>query len=84
MAKRLGRRLSLPIETDGARILAVRGREVFTAYVPRPRSPVFMTLLEKTFGKEVTTRTWETVRKCAARLPESSPEVGHHLAREEL
>ncbi len=57
--------LSLPIELDGASILAVRGREVFTAYVPSERGPVFMTLIEKTFGKQVTTRTWDTVRKCA-------------------
>ena len=47
------------------RILASTGREVFTAYVPSPRGPVFMTLIEKTFGSEVTTRTWDTVRKCA-------------------
>lgn len=56
----------LPVELDGARILAVRGREAFTAYEPSPRGPVFMTLIEKTFGKDVTTRTWDTVRKCAA------------------
>ena len=55
----------LPVEQDGARILASTGREVFTAYVPSPRGPVFMTLIEKTFGSEVTTRTWDTVRKCA-------------------
>jgi uncharacterized protein (DUF1697 family) len=58
--------LSLPIELDGARILAVTGAEVFSVYAPTPRGPVFMTLLEKTFGKEVTTRTWDTVRKCAS------------------
>jgi uncharacterized protein (DUF1697 family) len=58
--------LSLPIELDGARILATSGREVFTAYVPGPRGPVFMTLIEKTFGRNVTTRTWDTVKKCAA------------------
>jgi len=57
-------KLSLPLELDGARILAMRGREIFTAYVPSPRGPVFMTLIEKTFGKNVTTRTWDTVRKC--------------------
>jgi uncharacterized protein (DUF1697 family) len=57
-------KLKLPIELDGARILAAHEREVFTAYVPHPRGPVFMTLLEKTLGKENTTRTWETVRKC--------------------
>lgn len=33
--------------------------------VPGPRGPVFMTLIEKSFGKEVTTRTWDTVAKVA-------------------
>jgi uncharacterized protein (DUF1697 family) len=56
----------LPIELDGARILASHGREIFTAYVPSQRGPVFMTLIEKTFGKNVTTRTWETIKKCVA------------------
>jgi uncharacterized protein (DUF1697 family) len=55
----------LPIELDGARILAVKGAEVFSAYVPGPRGPVFMSLIEKTFGKDVTTRTWDTVAKVA-------------------
>ena len=57
---------SLPLETEGVRILAMNGREVFTAYAPNPRGPVFMTLIEKTFGVNVTTRTWDTVKKCAA------------------
>jgi len=59
------RKLAQPVELHGTRILAVRGCEIFTAYVPSPRGAVFMTLIEKTFGKEVTTRTWETVKKCA-------------------
>jgi len=58
-------KLALPLEKDGARILAMSGREVFTAYVPA-RGPVFMQLIEKTFGKHVTTRTWDTLQKCAA------------------
>jgi uncharacterized protein (DUF1697 family) len=58
--------LELPIELEGARILAVKGREVFTAYVPSPRGAVFMTLIERTFGQAVTTRTWDTVKKVAA------------------
>ncbi|HEY9450324.1 MAG TPA: DUF1697 domain-containing protein [Gemmatimonadaceae bacterium] len=58
--------LSLPIEVDGARILAMDGREIFTAYVPSPRGPVFMTLIEKKFGANATTRTWDTVRKCSS------------------
>jgi uncharacterized protein (DUF1697 family) len=56
-------KLSLPISFDGARILALEGREVFSAYVPSPRGPAFMALIEKTFGRDVTTRTWDTVRK---------------------
>jgi len=52
-------------DQDGARILAVRGREVFSTYVPTPRGPVFMTLIEKTFGQQLTTRTWDTVKKVA-------------------
>lgn len=48
---------------DGATILEVRGREVLSVYLPTPKGPVFMTLIEKTFGKDVTTRTWDTVKK---------------------
>ena len=58
-------KLPLPIGLDGARILAVKGTEVFTVYVPSRRGPVFMSLIEKTFGRDVTTRTWDTIRKCA-------------------
>ncbi|HTM68134.1 MAG TPA: DUF1697 domain-containing protein [Candidatus Binatia bacterium] len=56
-------KLKLPIELDGASILAMKDGEVFSAYVPSPKGPVFMTLIEKTYGKEVTTRTFETVKK---------------------
>jgi len=58
-------RLTLPMERDGARILKVLGTEVLAAYLPSDKGPVFMTLLERTFGKEITTRTLETVTKCA-------------------
>ena len=58
--------LLLPIEFDGAQILVADGGEVFSAYVPSPRGPVFMALIEKTFGRNVTTRTWETVKRCAS------------------
>jgi uncharacterized protein (DUF1697 family) len=57
---------ALPVEREGARILKVSGREVFTAYLPSPKGPVFMSLIERTFGTEVTTRTWESVEKCAS------------------
>jgi uncharacterized protein (DUF1697 family) len=60
-------KLSLPIELHGAQILRVRGREIYSAYVATPKGPVFMTLIEKTLGKDVTTRTWDTVVKLARR-----------------
>lgn len=56
---------ALPVVLEEARILHVEGTEVLSAYVPGPRGPVFMTLIEKTFGKDVTTRTWDTIRKVA-------------------
>jgi uncharacterized protein (DUF1697 family) len=56
-------RMKLPIELDGARILCVKGTELFSAYVPSPKGPVFMSLIERTFGKDLTTRTWDTVGK---------------------
>jgi uncharacterized protein (DUF1697 family) len=58
-------KLALPVEQDGARLLALPGRELFSAYLPSPKGPVFMTLIERTFGKELTTRTWDTVGKVA-------------------
>jgi len=56
-------KLELPIERDGARILCLNGRELLGAYTPSPKGPVFMVLIEKACGKDVTTRTWDTVRK---------------------
>jgi len=58
-------KLELPEEVHGARILAVDGSNVFSAYRPTPKGPVFMTLILKTFGSEQTTRTWQTVTKVA-------------------
>ncbi len=57
--------IELPIERDRARILKMAGAEVFTAYVPSAKGPVFMSLLERTFGVDITTRTLDTIRKCA-------------------
>ena len=58
-------RIKLPVELHGARILAMKGSEIFSAYLPTPKGPVFMSLIEKTFGKEQTTRTWQTIAKVA-------------------
>ena len=57
--------VDLPVDRDGARILCVRGREAFTAYIRSDKGPVFMALIEETFGKDVTTRTWSSVEKVA-------------------
>jgi uncharacterized protein (DUF1697 family) len=54
----------LPIERDGVQILKRLGNDVLTAYVPNPKGPVFMVMLEQAFGKDLTTRTLDTVRKC--------------------
>src|SRR6478735_7383253 len=48
--------VKLPIERDGATILKLAGAEVFTAYTVTAKGPVFMSLLERTFGKDITTR----------------------------
>ena len=57
--------VALPPEQDGVRLLALAGRELFSVYVPSPEVADFMSLIERTLGKEVTTRTWETVAKMA-------------------
>lgn len=73
-------KVSLPQEVDGARIVGVHGSEVFSAYTPSPRGPVFMTLIKKTFGDDVTTRTWDTIAKLAADGPGAAPKRGKATA----
>ena len=58
-------KVALPLVQDLASLFLVLGREAYTAYIPVEKGPVFMTLIEKAFGKNVTTRTLETVAKCA-------------------
>jgi len=58
-------RVALPVERDGAIILKQVDSMVLTAYVPSAKGPVFMNLLERTFGRDITTRTLGTVHKCA-------------------
>jgi uncharacterized protein (DUF1697 family) len=57
--------IKLPLELHGARILEMKGSEIFSVYLPTPKGPVFMSLIEKTFGREQTTRTWDTIAKVA-------------------
>jgi len=55
-------KLSLPIELEGVQVLARRGREVLSAHGPE-HGPALMALLEKTFGRAITTRTWQTIER---------------------
>ncbi len=60
-------RVALPLAEDFASVFLCSGREAFTAYLPiGDQGPVFMNLIERAFGKEVTTRTLDTVARCAA------------------
>jgi uncharacterized protein (DUF1697 family) len=60
------RSLEFPPARDQAQILKVAGAEAFSVYVPGPKGPVFMSVLEKAFGSDITTRTLDTVKKCAS------------------
>jgi uncharacterized protein (DUF1697 family) len=57
--------LDLPMHRHDASILDFNGSEALCAYVPGPNASGFMGLLERSFGKTITTRTLDTVRKCA-------------------
>ena len=57
--------LRLPIVEDGVHILRTVGCEVFTVYEPHPKGPVFMSLLERVLGSDITSRTFDTLKKCA-------------------
>lgn len=56
--------VELPLRGNDAAILKLDGVEVFSHYLPNEQGPLFMTMLEKSFGKQITTRTVDTVRKC--------------------
>ncbi len=58
-------RVALPLNEDTATVFCQEGREVLTAYTPSPNGPVFMQLIARAYGDEVTTRTLETVIKCS-------------------
>lgn len=47
----------LPVKQEGATILAFQDRLTFTAYLRHPQRPVFMSIIQQTFGKDITTRT---------------------------
>ena len=55
---------ALPLVADGVHILQCCGSEVISAYQPNEEGPVFMRMLEQLFGRDITTRTLDTVKKC--------------------
>src|SRR5438034_174716 len=62
--------LQAALEEDGfteVKTLLSSGNAVFSGRragdTASEKGPVFMALIEKTFGKDVTTRTWDTVLK---------------------
>lgn len=57
--------LKLPVEKDGAHLVRLDGQTLFGAYTRSDKGPVFMVLIEKSVGKEQTTRTWGTVERVA-------------------
>jgi uncharacterized protein (DUF1697 family) len=59
-------RVPLPLARDCASVFLCTGSEVFSAYVPTDKGPVFMQLIERAFGSDVTTRTLDTVARCVA------------------
>ena len=59
----------LPVSLELATIHAVDDREALSSYRPQPGNPVFMTLIERTFGKDVTTRTWDALARIVAKAP---------------
>ena len=59
----------LPATREKATIYTVVGREALSAYVVQPGNPVFMALLDATFGKDITTRTWDSLARVVARAP---------------
>ncbi len=60
-------KLTFPVEGKDAWLLELRGAELLSAYVPGDKGPIFMTIIERTYGKDVTTRTWDTVRLVASK-----------------
>lgn len=60
---------SLPCEGDGFEVLGVHhGAAFFTVDSTRATTPGIMRLVERTFGEQVTTRTWRTVHRIRERF----------------
>lgn len=56
------------IKEKGSSILRIYGRSVFSLVELTGKTPDLMTWLEKTFSKQITTRTWKTVGRIIEKL----------------
>jgi uncharacterized protein (DUF1697 family) len=61
--------LRLPMEKEFTAILAIKDGAAFSVYGPNPKGALFMTVLEKAFGKDITTRTWDMLSKLSGNAP---------------
>src|SRR5215510_12774659 len=55
--------VKLPHHQDGASILGIKDGVAYSVYVRTPKGAVFMKVLEKAFGKGITTRTWDMINR---------------------
>jgi uncharacterized protein (DUF1697 family) len=61
-----GKKIRTPLEKGQSAILEIAQTEAYSAYWGEDQGTSLMALLDKTFGKDITSRTLGTVRKCAA------------------
>jgi uncharacterized protein (DUF1697 family) len=59
----------LPLTAGNFTIYAARDREVFSAYIREPGNAAFMGVIEKTSGKDITSRTWDAIARIVKKAP---------------
>jgi len=55
--------VELPHHQDGTSILHIKDGVAYSAYVRTPKGAVFMKVLERAFGKGITTRSWDMINR---------------------
>jgi len=53
--------LKLPLHQDGTSILCIQNSVAYSTYMRTSKGAAFMKVLERAFGKGITTRTWDMV-----------------------
>src|SRR4029079_9954987 len=59
--------MKLPFRKDGSAILTIKDGVAYTVYAQNPKGAAFMAVLEKAFGKKITTRTWDMINRLCKR-----------------